>query len=832
MTVTEPRPTPTDPNPTPPSEDPLNDAHAHTDIDHVLERTSRLIAPLWPLDRYVAVNPYLGLTDRSFASVTERLASAGGIRSTLPQSWYLEQVEAGRIRLDDIADAIAAHPGAPDREPEELVHRARADGDVGPAARTPTVADVGSAATGIDLVWLVTERVSSFAAARWDLGQAAWRSSADDGGTYDGWLFEARVDRTPEVLGVAAMRRFAAELPADPREAVTRCLHSLGIPPVGLERYLHRLLLRNAGWAGYLAQHRWEAELRGGTTDDVVDLLAIQLAWEVALLEVGDSRIRDAWEQARTALAADAPAPAAEIRSLILQEAFDLAEARHLGEALGTDSAAPATVDAAPRAQAVFCIDVRSEVLRRRLEAVAPDIETIGFAGFFGFPIEYRALGHEHGAAHCPVLLAPQHTVAEGADDRDRAEATARQRRNSHHLGEAWKSFKMGAISCFSFVGPVGLAYVPRLVRDAAGRPKAPRRTVGAAPAIEQAPDGTGIGLADRVGLAEGALRGMSLTDGFAPVVLLVGHASTTTNNPHAAGLHCGACGGRSGEASARIAASVLNDPAVRLGLADRGIRVPDETVFVPALHDTTTDEVRLLPTPGREPTADQLARLRSDLASAGEHARRERAPRLGIAPTADVDAALTHRGRDWAQVRPEWGLAGCRAFIAAPRHRTSGIDLGGRAFLHSYDWRTDVDFATLEVVMTAPMVVASWINLQYFASTVDPDRLGAGNKVLHDVVGQLGVLEGSGSDLRVGLPWQSVHDGERLQHEPVRLKVMIEAPTDAISAVLRKHDHVRDLCDNGWVHLFALDGSGRVGHRYVGDGEWAAARVGEPVPA
>jgi uncharacterized protein YbcC (UPF0753/DUF2309 family) len=171
--------------------------------------------------------------------------------------------------------------------------------------------------------------------------------------------------------------------------------------------------------------------------------------------------------------------------------------------------------------------------------------------------------------------------------------------------------------------------------------------------------------------------------------------------------------------------------------------------------------------------------------------------------------------------VRPEWGLAGCAAFIAAPRERTAGLDLGGRAFLHSYDWRVDDGFRVLELIMTAPMVVASWINLQYFGSTTDPRLYGSGNKVLHNVVGTLGVVEGNGGDLRSGLPLQSVHDGEQLVHEPLRLNVVIEAPIEAMTEVIMRHPGVRALVDNRWVHLWAMDAAGVIAWRYAGGGAW-----------
>ena len=118
-------------------------------------------------------------------------------------------------------------------------------------------------------------------------------------------------------------------------------------------------------------------------------------------------------------------------------------------------------------------------------------------------------------------------------------------------------------------------------------------------------------------------------------------------------------------------------------------------------------------------------------------------------------------------------------------------------------------------------MVVASWINLQYFGSTVDNRLFGSGDKVIHNVAGLLGVHEGNGGDLRTGLPFQSVHDGREWRHEPLRLAVIVEAPAESIDKVLARHGHVADLVANGWIHLFVLSKEGRVTASSDGRGGW-----------
>ncbi|MCA3255916.1 MAG: DUF2309 family protein, partial [Alphaproteobacteria bacterium] len=411
-----------------------------------------------------------------------------------------------------------------------------------------------------------------------------------------------------------------------------------------------------------------------------------------------------------------------------------------------------------------------------------------------------------------PVLLNPGLTSVSGDAAALPADAAARILARARR---AWGRFKVAAVSSFAFVEAAGPLYAGKLLRDSLRRggadaPRDPLPRLDPLPALEA-----------RIAAAAAVLRAMSLTRGFAPLVILAGHGANVVNNPHASALHCGACGGYSGAVNARLLASLLNDAEVRDGLTRKGIAIPADTLFVGALHDTTTDRIALY-----DSDADtaahraQLDRVRRWLATAGAITRTERALRL---PRAGSGADVAARSRDWAETRPEWALAGCRAFIAGPRARTAGKAFGGRAFLHDYCWREDVGFGVLELIMTAPVVVASWISLQYYGSCVSPGAFGGGNKLLHNVVGGIGVLEGNSGPLRAGLPWQSVHDGDGFVHEPLRLSVCIEAPQAAMTDIIARHPGLRELFDNGWLHLFALDDSGRMAARYAGNLAWEA---------
>lgn len=777
------------------------------------DRSARAIPPLWPLASSVAVNPFLGQTGEPLATAAARLRRVAGISLTMPKSWYAEQLVSGDISDADLRAAFEAAPVAQRPDSWQLVKRAAGSERTIPGA-LPTVADLARDISGIDWPGIVNDRIGLWAAGYFDQGQALW-AAAPVREAYASWQAVATHDLTPEILGLTGFAQLVANAPAAGGEALTDTVSRLGLGAAALESYFHRLLMSIGGWSQVARYQLWQAELIGKTDRAVTDLLTIRCIWEVALLQHYGPTLAPMWQAAIDAHAAPVEATLDDAIDAILQEAAERAAQRRLqslfpGQLREAPSDPAGTVR--PALQIAFCIDVRSEVFRRALESFDPRIRTLGFAGFFGLGIGHRRFASDVVEARLPVLLTPGVFTCSGGKTPGSAKAEL-SARVAARATRAWGRFKLAAISSFAFVEAAGPVYIARLLRDGLGLKRTAAPDDPAPRPVEV------LDLATRLTMAETVLRAMSLTQGFARLVVLAGHGANVTNNPHASALHCGACGGYSGEVNARLLATLLNDKDVRSGLAGRGITIPDDTVFLAALHDTTTDDVTLYsadhPAPG---LSEDVSQAKHWLAAAGVLARGERALRL---PRAERAQDIPGRARDWAELRPEWALAGCQAFVAAPRSRTTGQDLAGRAFLHDYDWRRDKGFGVLELILTAPVVVASWISLQYYGSTVAPQVFGAGNKLLHNVTGGIGVVEGNGGVLRAGLPWQSVHDGEKLMHEPLRLSVLIEAPCEAISDILHRHPAVRALFDNRWLHLFALDEDGRMAARYVGDLQW-----------
>ncbi len=777
-------------------------------VRHAADEAMTKVPPLFPLAHFVAVNPFLGHLDSRFEDACAVLTRTTGSAPLLPASTYLTLYQNNRI-----SDADLALAGDGEFSAEELVAALEQPPAVAGTAMLRTVVDGLDAHDDRDS-WarFIAEEISKWCSAYFDTNQTTWTLPWRAESLYAAWQAGAQHDHNPEAFGIPGFRKFVRQLPSDAWAAIELCLAQIAPGAGNPAELLQRELFLINGWAAFAQYVVREEVLRGREHGALRDLLAIRLAYDAALLTVPGAAV--ARQVTHRHLRAD-PSLTALVR---WQRAYELGYQRELATTLAGHTPAANQAEARPTFQAVFCIDVRSEVLRRHLERAAPSAQTLGFAGFFGFPVSHRQAEADKATARCPVLLVPPLETEETG-----GVARSLAARRSRAVAAAWKAAQNAAASCFSFVESAGLGFGPALA-SLQGKDRA-HWSHAASPLTVEAPPGQTLD--SLVAMAEGALRNMSLTRDFARLLLLCGHGSQSANNPYASALDCGACGGHAGDVNARLAAYALNLPAVREQLAARGIVLPDDTYALGGLHDTMLDDIVLfdveqLPTSH----AADLKALQAALAQAGAATRAERAPSLGLAHLSsdDLSSALRARSRDISHVRPEWGLAGNAAIIVAPRARTRGLALGGRTFLHDYLPDQDPDGKVLAVLLAAPVVVASWINLQYYASRVDPQRYGSGNKVLHNVAGGLGVFEGNGGDLKVGLPLQSIHDGERFVHEPRRLSVFVEAPRERLLAALAAQPSVKRLFDNGWIHLFVLEGTGCA--RYTAGGfEHFAAR-------
>lgn len=776
-------------------------------ILRAIEQASQCINYYWPLSQFIACNPLAGFEKIQFEEAISKASDLFGATGYLPLAIYREHYETGRVSPDDLREAFA----------DSVWYRSAKDkpDDDNRVKTTLCISDILDQVYASEIVERVNKELIKWCGAYFDKSQAQTKSS-NENSLYEFWRRHAPFDLTLDLHGCRKWRENLSNLSHDSLYALATCISSLELEDGLMVPYLQRHLLQLPGWSSFL---KWQSQ-KNGNDSALTDYLCIRLFYETQLaLETLSTRhnlenVRWSHVSAlqRNLLSSNTEG-AKDSYASVWQDAFEINYRKRLLSALNIANSPKNTNRQTKLAQIVFCIDVRSEPIRRALEARG-QYETIGFAGFFGFASRFYEFGSAHSMDLCPVLLTPQKEVREESSQKQAANSFLNFNALSSAALSLKKWLKSNVSSACGLVENAGhLSWFPLIGKTFF--PKAYNTLVHALLKSFSGSDHLNTHIStesysedEKVAVAKFSLKGMGLTSSFAPIVVLMGHRSSSNNNPYAASLECGACGGHRGAYSARLACTILNDPKTRLRLADEGISIPTDTLFVAAEHNTTLDSFEFFDTSNLpDSKLAALKQIEADLRIAGEQSAKERLGRLPSVSGDGPDTDATALSCDWAQVYPEWGLAGNAAFIAAPRELTKGVDLGGRAFLHSYDHSTDENGSVLELIMTAPLVVAQWINAQYYFSTVDNNVFGSGSKVLHNVVGDFGVMQGEESDLRTGLPLQSVMSSESvLFHEPMRLLAVIKAPLSKIDTILSKHKSVSDLVSNRWIKLIAIN--------------------------
>ena len=627
-----------------------------------------------------------------------------------------------------------------------------------------------------------------------DQGQATIEMPLRQDGLYASWkklvCFDDQIHRDLE------KKAWILQLPKSSKDAIDNCFSKLEIPKEQQLIFLTLMLTTLPGWAAHIkyCNDREEQFLD-------FDYLAIRMIITTLL-----------WDDAIDIIAWHAKCEDFATKTNDRLKALEKNEADYAKTLLSKLRSQKTLALNTSDAQLVFCIDVRSEPFRRSLETTG-NYETFGFAGFFGLPVSIHNTTTGDSYASCPVLLKPQCIVSEAPFSHQLSMQDYRGYQILNTFKGLYQSLKCNIVTSFALVESAGFltgiwmalktltptfaikcsTYIKNIIR----------------PKVEFTPSLDSISFRDQCMYAQSALKGIGLTKNFSALIVFCGHGSTTQNNAYATLLDCGACSGRHGGSNARILAKILNTQSIRDHLCTIGILIPESTLFLAAEHNTTTDEVEIYEFNSCDIIIlEKIQKLKEDLRAAGKINSQRRSKSMGFQGDQNKSFMYTKTcSLDWSQVRPEWGLARNASFIVGPRHKTQDIDLEGRAFLHSYDYHEDSDAAILTLILTAPMIVAQWINGQYLFSTLDNVAYGSGSKITQNVTGKIGVMQGNASDLMTGLPLQSVYRTDiQAYHEPVRLMTIVYAPCNFIDTIVAEQPELQNLFRNGWVLLMSID--------------------------
>ena len=784
------------------------------DIDDAIHHVSHWLPSQNPIKDFIHHNTLHAVQNRPFADAVAIASRLYGAKSSQPLSYFQKRHTSGRIYDFALDAALRVHSASPS-EREELRNRMfHEDGEA--HYPPPSIALDGMrqrwlARLEINLDALVHPILFRLISNFLDQGISHWPVALPEESF---WHCVIRlVDDSFIPLYPLGEPEAREQLPKGPESAIHHCLKRLVGDETLFGTYLLEMSLAHPGWSGmvHVIETRPESLLFRRSIS-LKEFIAVELLMQLAILNM---------KLGTRFTSVEETPPLGEVDSFISaltsppvpkhlqawQEAMELSLYAELLTALQKK---PASAKRAAQIQAIFCIDDRECSIRRHLEELDPAIETFGAAGFFGIEFFYKGLKDIYPVAQCPAVIKPNHLVVESHLETPDADASSPRRAfEPTHPLKNWLVTQT-----------IGISYAARLALEVF-RPGLKTPSLAKLGSVdhdsllhlfrekdERTPDGRMLGFsrdeaADRL---ETFLRSIGLTDEFAPIIMVVAHGASSANNPHFAAYDCGACSGKPGAPNARAFAQMANDAGVREILSQRGISIPDETLFIPALHDTTRDEVTYFDLKHlKDPLPEGFQSFRTTMQEALRRNAHERCRWFELGPKAgNHQSAAEHvklRASSIFEPRPELNHSNNLYCIVGRRQLSRGLFMDRRSFLHSYDPASDPEGRILARIFSQVIPVCGGINLEYYFSCIDNSMYGAGTKLPHNVVGLLGVANGVEGDLRTGLPSQMIE-----VHEPARLLIAVEQTTEIVDLALTQIGALKEWLDNQWIRVAAIN--------------------------
>ncbi len=766
----------------------------------VLKRLKHYLPHQAPLKDFVHHNTLGSFQDIPFEEAISRASKIFGYKTSLNIEEYRELYKKHLIREDILECVIIKRQGKEnaDKWIHNLFHK-EYDNSIG--SRIGFFRDWWKKAYHIDLEFEINNLLFKLLGGYLDQGIAQWHFPFDE----RGFLASVR-NLENRSLADFVKTKLGMKLLGDENITIKALLDILVADERLYENYLFEQQFSHPGWSGIVTMIEKHPESLMDTRPITLeDVIKFELILEIDALE---HRQKNKWKPLsehqfgkQEYLFAPTPRTVEDNAISIWQEAYEWSY--YDSVLAGIQKMKGHSHHKTNKTfQAMFCIDDREGSIRRHIEKFDPNCETYGTPGHFGVAMYYQPKSSNFYTKVCPGSIVPKHLVKE-IGETEKLEKDIHFSQFSHHpilsypyslLVGLWS----GLMMFFNIFKPTFSTMATSSFSHMGKKSKLSIENQNG----EQSEDGLQIGftLEERVSIVEGVLKSIGLIEDFGNLVYSIGHGGSSINNTHYAGYDCGACSGRPGSVNARVFASIGNDVKVRALLREKGICIPNSTQFIGGLHDTTRDDLEfydedLLSDKNRKLHESNLMLFNKALdMNAKERSRRFFS--INSHKSAEkIHKEVRNRSISLFEPRPELNHATNALCIVGRHSLHEDLFLDRRTFSNSYDYELDPNGELLLGILNAAVPVCGGINLEYYFSTVDNQKLGAGSKLPHNVMGLIGVVNGVEGDLRTGLPYQMID-----LHDPIRLMMIVEHYPEVILNVIQRNASTYEWIKNEWI--------------------------------
>ncbi len=780
----------------------------HFDEDHVIHELKHYLPSQTPLKDFIHHNSLHAFQDMDFYPAIFKASGIFGFQATFQLNEFRKLFKIKRIRPEIVEHVISRNKGsqAVSEWTDKMLH-GKYDCEVDP--KIGKLRSLWKECYRLDLDNLVQPLLFRILCSYLDQGIALWHFPHVDLG-----LLEAirELERNGQTSFFKGKR--ARKLLMDGSCTISDLLRILVGDEQHYERYLFDQQFAHKGWSGIVSAIEDQPHtILYPKKISLKEMILLELILEIDAL---DGDLGTDWKPLSTCkeirlLDLFETEPLTELQEVlsIWQDAFEWSYYDEVLSGLKIIRKMIREPEVAPHKsfQAIFCIDEREDSLRRHLEMVDPACETLGCPGFFGVEFYFHPANGKFYEKLCPAPVTPKYLIKEKEGDSDRKHELLYSKKTHSFLEGFAITLSLGFWAAIKLFLNIFRPTMSPAISNAFSHMNLDSELVIENTDPSHKENGLQVGftvheMADRV---ENLLRGIGLIQNFSELIYVVGHGSSSANNPHHGAHDCGACSGRPGSVNARVFSSMANHRGVRAILTARGLHIPDETRFVGGLHDTASDEIAFYDVKELS-SLHQQKHEKNVLAfeDALNFNAKERSRRFASINTRQaihkVREAIRRRSVSFFEPRPELGHGTNALCFVGNRHLTKDLFLDRRAFMNSYDYRSDPNGKYLLNVMRPLPPVCGGINLEYYFSRVDNYKMGAGTKLPHNVMGLIGVANSADGDLRPGLPLQMIE-----VHDPIRLLILVEHHPEVILRTIQSDPGLYDWFDKGWVHLVAI---------------------------